>query len=409
MSCTRELAANYDIDGLFSDMTFWPGVCYCSHCAVRFRQEHGQELPRIVDWDDPAWRSFQRARQNWLVELVSEISANVKRVKPITVTHQCSTIFHNWTLASPLELSTVADFPSGDFYGGATQHSLACKVYHGLTRMRPFEFVTSRTRTFTDHVTNKPAAELRTECAVATMHSAALMLVDYINADGTLNPRVYEELASVSKERMSFEPFLGGELLADAAVYYDKESMYNPDENKVAVDKLKAADKCPHRDSVVGAARMLQRAHIPFGVITNANLDQIGRYRLVVLPNVLEMSAAQANMVRKFVNDGGAILCTGRTSLHRTASVPEVHISDVLGNNCAGTLGKTVTYLTPSADPEKAAIWPQDHLSWNGPMLKARAVSGANVLATITLPFVDPDLGTPRTVTSLRSIVIRPH
>ncbi len=43
---------------------------------------------------------------------------------------------------------------------------------------------------FTDHVTVKPMEEIRTESFVATLHSAALMIVDYINADGTLNRRI---------------------------------------------------------------------------------------------------------------------------------------------------------------------------------------------------------------------------
>ena len=393
-ACTQELAANYDIDGLFCDMTFWPAICYCEHCALRFRREQGAELPRLVDWDDPVWRSFQKARQQWLIDLVTHISEGIKKVRPITVSHQCSTIFHNWTLGSPLDLSTLADYPSGDFYGGPTQHSLACKVYHGLSRTRPFEFVTSRTRIFTDHVTVKPMAELRTECFVATLHSAALMLVDYINVDGTLNPDVYRYLQSLSAQRAAFEPFLGGDLLADAAVYYDKESMYNPDENKVDVTKLQAVDKCPHRDAVVGAARILQRAHIPFGVCTNANLNQIGKYRFAILPSVLELTAAQAQQIREYVDRGGILIATGVTSLDRLRpGGPAFHLQDVFGVRYKGLIGTKITYISPLDDGLRKAIWPQDFLSFGGPMVQVEALPGTTVLATVTLPFVAPELG----------------
>jgi hypothetical protein len=392
--CTQELAANYDIDGLFCDMTFWPGICYCDHCALRFRNEHGSELPRTVDWDDPLWRSFQKARQEWLIDLVTQISAGVKKTRPITVSHQCSTIFHNWTLGSPLDLSTLADYPSGDFYGGATQHSLACKVYHGLARTRPFEFVTSRTRIFTDHVTVKPMPELRTECFVATLHSAALMLVDYINVDGTLNPEVYRFLQSLSAQRAAYEPFLGGNLLADGGIYYDKESMYNPEESKIDVAKLQAVDKCPHREAVVGAARILQRAHIPFGVFTNANLRQIEKYRFVIVPSVLEMTSDQAAVFRKYVENGGILIATGATSLDRFRSGgPAFHLEDVFGVRHIGSIGTKITYISPRHEDLRKAIWPQDFLSVGGPMLKGEALPGAEVLATVTLPFVAPELG----------------
>ncbi len=393
-ACTQEIAASYDIDGLFCDMTFWPGICYCDHCALRFQKERRAELPRVVDWDDPLWRSFQQARQQWLIDFVTQISAGVKKVRPITVSHQCSTIFHNWTLGSPLELSTLADYPSGDFYGGPTQHSLACKVYHGLARTRPFEFVTSRTRIYTDHVTVKPMPELRTECFVATLHSAALMLVDYVNVDGTLNPEVYNYLRSLSAQRAAYEPFLGGNLMADAGIYYDKESMYNPDENKVDVAKLQAVDKCPHRESVVGAARILQRAHIPFGVCTNANLHQIEKYRFIILPTVLEMTAEQAELFRRYVEGGGILIATGVSSLDRLrSSGPVFRLEDVFGVRYKGMTGTKITYVSPRDEDLRKAIWPQDLLSFAGPMVQSDALPGARVLATVTLPFVAPELG----------------
>ena len=61
--------------------------------------------------------------------------------------------------------------------------------------------------------------------------------------------RSYEKLTS---EGMSF---LGGDLLADVAIYFDKNSMYNPFENGVEVQKLSAVDGCSHRTTTVGVAR----------------------------------------------------------------------------------------------------------------------------------------------------------
>ena len=394
LACVREIAGLYDIDGMFFDMTFWPEVCYCASCTARFWKEHDAEPPRIVDWDEPVWRTFQQARQRWLLEFAHTVTSAVKQTRPITVNHQYSTVFHNWTLGTPLELAGACDYVGGDFYGGPIQHSLACKLYHGITPHQPFEFHTSRTRTFTDHVTVKPMEELRTEAFVATLHSAALMLVDYINADGTLNSQVYEFLGRLSGQRAAYEPFLGGELLADVGVYYDKESMYNPAEKGVPVTSLQAADRCPHRDAVVGAARILQEAHIPFGLITNANLEQLARYRAVVVPAVLEMTAAQAGRFRRFVEQGGVLYASGSTSLDRFASAgPRYLLEDVLGVRYRCVEGTRITYLTPQDPGLRQAIWPQDHLSFPGPMVKAEVLTGARKLATVTLPFVEPETG----------------
>lgn len=394
-ACIKEIASRYQIDGMFFDMMFFPGVCYCQHCAARFKREHGQDQPRVVDWDAPSWRAFQRARQNWLLEFANTCTATAKQTRPgITVSHQFATVFHNWAVAVPLQLAEVCDYVGGDFYGGPTQHSLACKLYHGLTRNFPFEFHTSRTRIYTDHVTAKPLEEIRIEAFMASAHAAALLLVDYINVDGTLNPAVYDFLGKLNAQRAAFEPFLGGELLADVAIYFDKESLYNPDEQKVEVTKLKASNQCPHRDAVNGAARILQEAHIPFGVVTNANLGRLSRFRAVILPSVLEMTSEQADLFRRFVADGGILYASGPSSLDRFQPTgPRYWLEDVLGVRYSGTLGTTATYLTPRDESLSKAISPQDHVSHGSPMVKAELLPGAELLAVVTLPFVDPGLG----------------
>jgi len=139
-------------------------------------------------------------------------------------------------------------------------------------------------------VTIKPIEQIRIESFVPTVHSAALLLIDAINPDDTLNHAVYEFLGKLNAERAPYEPFLGSELLADGAIYYDKESMYNPDLKGVEVSKLRPlweeSDRSPHLDAVVGLARILREGHIPYGVVTNANLQQLGKYRAVMVPNV---------------------------------------------------------------------------------------------------------------------------
>jgi hypothetical protein len=96
LECLRELVGNYDFECLFLDMTFWPAVCYCPHCTARFRKEHNAEPPRIVDWKDPGWRMFQKARERWMREFALIVTQTIKQTRPILVYHQFSTIFHPW-------------------------------------------------------------------------------------------------------------------------------------------------------------------------------------------------------------------------------------------------------------------------------------------------------------------------
>ena len=58
-----------------------------------------------------------------------------------------------------------------------------------------------------------------------------------------------------------------------------------------------------------------------------------------------------------------------------------------------GPLGTSWTYLSPQDSDVKQSIWPQDAFSFPGPMIQAETLAGAEVLATVTLPFVDPKVG----------------
>jgi hypothetical protein len=335
---------------------------------------------------------FQKARERWLLEFAMLVTKTIKQVRPITVNHQYSTVFADWKFGIPLELRDASDYLVGDFYGGPTQYSLVCKAYHVLTGMRPFEFCTSRTTDLHDFETTKPFNELFTSSSIATLHSAANLTIDSFNPDGTLNPEVYKFLGQQNAKLAPYEPFLGGDMLADVAVYYDKESMYDPAENGVHVAEAKG--QSPHMPGVVGAARSLREAHIPYGLVTNVNLDKLSNFRAVIVPNVLEMTAEQAAQFRSFVEKGGVLYASGPSSLNRfDPAGPRSLLEDVLGVRYKGTMGTAWTYLSPQDSELKQAIWPQDAFSHPGPMIQAETLQGAEVLATVTLPFVDPKLG----------------
>jgi hypothetical protein len=390
LALARELVTNYEFEGIFNDMILWPGVCYCPYCTARFWKEHNAEPPRVVDWDDSLWRTFQAARQRWMLEFAQEFTDTVKKVRSITVEQQFGTVFADWRAGVPLQLGTeTCDYVGGDFYGGPAQFSLVCKAFNSLSRKRPFEFMTSLTSNLTDFVTLKPTQELQIESGVPMIHSAAFLAIDALKPDGTLHHEVYDMLRRINAERASYEPFLGGKLLADVAIYYDKESMYNPEEQKVHVEQLTAPHRTPHFEAVIGWARILRAGHIPFGVITNITLNQLADYRAVILPNVLEMTSDQATLFRAFVRQGGVVYASGSTSLSRLDK--RYLLEDVLGVRYQGRVGTLVTYFTPKDEWLKRIAWPQSNIIYNGTMIQVTALPTAEILASVTLPFVNPE------------------
>lgn len=414
-ACVEELVRNYEFECIFCDQPFWPTICYCPHCSARFWREHNSELPRIVDWKDPLWRTFQRSRQQWLEEFMMTVRQTVKKTRTIDIYFNFATIFAPWQQGTSLEQGRASDFCSGDFYGGAAESSLVCKAYAGLTRSQPFEVMTSRASpSLIDFENTKPFERLVLETMVPALHSAAFMLIDAIKPMGTLNEQFYKFVSHVHAQHDAWEPFLGGKLQADVAIYFDKTSMYDPDQNGIPASQLSpnlasshsgppnlgipAAPpfkvNLPHLEAVIGTARILREGHIPFGVVTNITLDQLSRYRAVFLPNVLEMTEEQANHFREFVRRGGVLYASGPSSLCAPElGAPRFLLEDVLGVRYLGGFGESVTYLSPASPEIAKVIWPQENVTLPWSMVRAEALAGAEVLATSTSPFVSPNAG----------------
>ena len=143
---------------------------------------------------------------------------------------------------------------------------------------------------------------------------------------------------------------------------------------------------------MVGTARILREAHIPFGVLTNVTLDQLSRFRAVFLPSVLELTEEQAEKFRQFVRAGGALYVSGPSSLDSFDRIGSL-LADVVGVKYVGTVGTLTTYLSPANEDLKKTIWPQENIGFPGPCVQAQTLAGAEVLATVTPPLVAPEVG----------------
>ena len=132
------------------------------------------------------------------------------------------------------------------------------------------------------------------EVLAATAHASAFLFIDAIDPRGTVNAGVYEQIGRVFAKTKRYEEFLGGLPVEDVAVYYSDDARVRPEDNGRAVADVSAnafsqMGTYSHLVAVSGAVRQLQHDHIPFGAITRSQLDRLGEYRVVVLPDVLRM------------------------------------------------------------------------------------------------------------------------
>jgi hypothetical protein len=330
-----ELMEGYRFDGFFFDMTFWPAICLCPSCRERLRSEEGIDIPETVDWFSPEWCAFQASRERWMNEFSLLLSAEVKKyAADIPVCHNAAILLLNWTRGQNFDHAKASDFLAGDFYGDATEQLMTSRLMRGLSRTLPIEFMTSRTLHLKDHVQSKSVARIAMQAVSALTSGAAIRIIDAIDPAGTVQPEFYRQLGELFASLAPLEPFVGGEAVEDIAVYASDASRMNYGENghSIAESGLRAGSM-PHVDALRGAVRALARAHLPFGIVTREALSRLGKFRLLILPDLLRMDEEEMQAVRAYVLAGGRLYASRFTSLATTGGqcLDDFGLADLFG------------------------------------------------------------------------------
>lgn len=389
--CKDQLAevVSYPVEGIFIDMTFWSTICHCESCRNLWLKETGKELPAVIDWNNPEWVQFQRARERWMGECAMDLTQDIRKRRPdMSIVHQFSPMLVGYHCGQTAAIAAASDYASGDFYGDKNHHRMGLKVMTAFSPNMPTEFMTSRCVNLHDHTSMKSEAELTCSAATSLAFGGAYFFIDAINVDGTLCNAVYERLNRVSK---NVRPFLEkvNELkpapVADTGLYYSTASNVNEAVNGMKLRDLVTSathmgptNEIPTRMEVLGASMALNRANIPYKAVVDVTTDYGGMKNLV-MNNILFMSKAEVDRVRQFVRDGGTLIATGMTSYYDIdgETTGDFALADVFGVSYTGKRSNSVNYL---------ATGPLDvSLQCNrpGPLVKATT---AKVLGKVAEP-----------------------
>ncbi|WP_409342803.1 beta-galactosidase trimerization domain-containing protein [Paenibacillus sp. MBLB4367] len=395
----EDLASRYDAQGVWIDMIHWPySVCYCGHCRKRYLAEAGEELPKRVDWHDPAWIRLQRARERWIAEFAEAITAAVKRIRPdMSVGHQCASWTVGWQNGLTNAFFRQTDYTSGDFYGDALFQSFTCKALYHLTENKPFEFMTSRSPDLTHHTTMKSPELLRAHAYAALSNHSAFLVIDAIDPAGTMDASVYETIGELYRELAPYAAYFRPDAAScqDVAIYMNFESEIDLADNGKPVMETSIEKK--FIKSAMNAARALIEHHIPYGVITRKNIAELSRYQVLVLPDLAMMDDEEAEAVRQFVHAGGSLYASKRSSLIDKEGTRrgDFMLADVYGVNALGETEETVTYAAPVHAAERDGRFlrysAQTPLTLLGTQMKVEALPDSKVIARLSLPYTHPD------------------
>ena len=340
-----------------------------------------------------------------MVEFGQLVTDTFKRKKPhLSVAHQSLAFHSDWSAGGSLELSGVTDWLSADLYGERYGLSFFAKLFYGMSSIKPFEHINTWCwPDILEHVITRTEDHLRVTAFSAMANHGAMVFIDAIDPNGTVHTSSFEKGGRVFAELERYEKEVGGRFCQDVGIYYSYDSNIDLKENGrgvveadyTFVDTWKSVkNPTAHRSAAINLAKTLIQHHVPFGALTRKDLERLSDWQVICLPNVALMRAEEAEGFRAYVRGGGSILATGKTSLITSDGRRQTtfQLADLFGCDYAGETNEIVTYCAPSGARDElfTGFTPASPVTLYDTQVKVRAHKGAEVIATLTLPWTDP-------------------
>ncbi len=397
----KEILEYADFDGLFFDMPFWRYTCYCDNCTKKWKAAYGTEMP--TEKGTPEWDNFIALKETWTSEYAKELTDYAKSLRPdiaLYYNYACALLPADEFISSEI-LNDHQDFASGDLYRGFLTQSFTCKYFDAVTPNKPFEYMTGRCDPgLACHTVTKSDDKLKLAAFLTVAHHGANFFIDAIDPKGTMDARFYNKLGEIYRETEKYEPYMGsGELVADVGVYYCVEGRGMNEKSEFAT-----------YNATFAASQNLIRKKIPFGVFSQRTINQISKYKALIMANPRFSNDNTINTLKNYVENGGILYFSGSDD-------PKL-LKEFLNTELLEKTHSSYTYLAPKPEYEELlggfnAEYP---LACQSKLPIIKDVEDAEVLATITLPYIkadDPDAfasihsNPPGTPTDYQGIVIK--
>ncbi len=388
--CLTEMAENYEFESIFLDMPFWPCVCYCSTCREKYFQATGKDIPRIVRWDDPAFREWQKLREAWITEFTAFTTGCVKAVRPeTTVEHNMSLMLAPWQCGLAEETAENCDYVGGDLYGGFLEQTFACKYYRNLSKILPFVYITSRCDPgLTYHTTTKSEDEFLLHAITALVHNGAFSICDGMNPDGTICEDVYTGVVKrVFETTAPYEKYVSGNMISNVAVWFSSHAKYDREENGRPIIEadgmLWGSPYDAYLQTPLKMCQILREENIPFDVLPSKSLKSY-KGNLLIIPNVANIQDDEMRWIEDFVLNGGNLYVSG--------AIGHPRLLELLDAEQVGFTQHNVTYMSPTESGKRffTDFTPKNPLSVQSGQQLVKFHGEYELLATLTLPYTLP-------------------
>lgn len=352
----EEIAANYDVDGVFIDIPV-PHNCFCRYCRSKFRRMHGFELDAAHQSEAASFWFMSAAR--FLRELRIALDKHNPNLK--IVTNSAGHLSAPRTFHLATDIGVWESQPRHNYLS----HSFAARAVR--TMPNPVQVMSVRFYQGWGDLSLKPTAQMTTEFAAMIGNGVAATSGDQVQVDGSLQPPVYDMFDRAFKLVQDHEDILReAESIPETALLAPGR---HPDYTAPEAEG----------DAMKGAHKALVESHVQFDILNSLDLERFDDYRFLVLTEPCDFAPEVFDRLREWVNNGGTLIAAGDSLLNDQ----RFQLDDVFGLDCIEPSVYSVCHFKPR--PEMNAPVDDLQLQCRGASVKVLPTS-SQVLADCYYP-----------------------
>ena len=281
---TAEVVDTLPADGLFFDIV-WPAPCACQYCREKM----------LAQGLDPSEASVRDAfGLSTINQFKQEMTHFVHDRKPKW------SIFYNAGHIGPRHRAvkdTYTHFEIESLPGGEWGYiHFPVTVRYARTLGRDYLGHTGKFHTsWGDFHSFKNPAALRFECLRMLAHGAKCLIGDQLSPSGKIDPNVYQLVGAIYDEIERKEPWC-------------REARPVTEIGVLTPEEFTGANLHSLPGAIKGATRILEQGAHQFDVLDS--VSDFNRYKLLILPDHIAVSAELAEKLNDYTRAGGGILAS---------------------------------------------------------------------------------------------------
>ncbi|MFO1063356.1 MAG: alpha-amylase family protein [Pirellulales bacterium] len=336
IECLAEMMKDFEVDGFSFDGCYHPMINFSPYEKELYKRETGRSLPEKIDLNNQAYRDYLMWADEKLEQWYRRLGIRLKEVNPEAAIYTWTTNAGRFGhfLTSPRVMSArmnrLIHCPVQEWWLDEVNLGATVVPYFGAAYVRAVSggkvgasepYLMSHGNPYTTD--SFPPHELTVRCLGAMTNGSFTPLAQMSGKEST--QQTLREIA-VRREwfaRLEQQPW--------AALLISEPTRQFYAHGNIVERWLSHA---------AGVYRTGMEEHLPMTLITELDLkpEELGRYRVLILPNVACLSDRQCEIIREYVRRGGGLVATCETSLCDEMGRPrsDFGLKDLFGTSYGG-------------------------------------------------------------------------